>query len=111
MKEINSKATINKEKIYEESINIYNNYIENYVKIQGQEKHKLLVYVLTYNLHGLVPKDEEIGTLFPKEGINRFDIFVINTQECLRSIAASFFSDSKEEWEKSLTKPLRRGLS
>jgi hypothetical protein len=101
MKEISSKATINKEKIYEESINIYNNYIESYSKIKGQEKHKLLVY--TYNLHGLVPKDEEIGTLFPKEGINRFDIFVINTQECLRSIPASFFSDSKEEWEKSLT--------
>ena len=103
MKEISSKATINKEKIYKESINIYNDYIESYSKIKGQEKHKLLVYVLTYNLHGLVPKDEEIGTLFPKEGINRFDIFVINTQECLRSIPASFFSDSKEEWEKSLT--------
>ena len=103
MQEINSKATIDKEKIYEESINIYKNYIKSYSKTIDQKKHKLLVYVITYNLHGLVPKDEEIGALFPKEGINKFDIFVINTQECLRSIAASFFSDSKKEWETSLS--------
>lgn len=103
MQEISSKATIDKDKIYEESINIYNNYIKSYSKTIEQKKHKLLVYVLTYNLHGLVPKDEEIGALFPKEGINKFDIFVINTQECLRSIAASFFSDSKKEWETSLS--------
>ena len=103
MKEISSKATINKQTIYKESINIYNNYIESYSKIKDQKKHKLLVYVLTYNLHGTVPKEEEIGSLFPKEGINKFDIFVINTQECLRSIAASFFNESKEEWENALS--------
>jgi len=103
MKELSSKATINKDKIYEESINIYNNYVKNYSKKIEQNKNKLLVYVLTYNLHGLVPKDEEIGSLFPKEGFNKFDIFVINTQECLRSIAASFFSDSKMEWENALS--------
>ena len=31
-----------------------------------------------------------------------FDLFVINTQECLRSIGASFFNSSKEDWENAL---------
>jgi hypothetical protein len=55
------------------------------------QNEKLLVYVLTFNIQGGMPSEEEIPLLFPKkEKIEKFDIFVINTQECLRSIGASF---------------------
>ena len=39
----------------------------------------------------------DIPLLFP-EDFNKFDLFIISTQECLRSIGASIFNDSKLEW-------------
>ena len=108
MKNISNKRTFNltnKIKL-EDYINLHknannNNNIEN---IQDKNE-KLLIYVLTYNIHGGIPKEEQISLLFPnREELEKFDIFVINTQECLRSIGASLFVDSKEPWLFSLTK-------
>ena len=72
---------------------------------EEKQKEKLLIYVLTYNINGKMPSENEIPLLFPKkEQIEKFDIFVINTQECLRSIKVSLFINSKEDWEQALSK-------
>ena len=77
----------------------------NEVEINEEEKpnEKLLIYTVTYNIHGNMPGNNEIQLLFPKrDNFDKFDIFVINTQECLRSITASYFVTSKEPWVNSL---------
>ena len=48
-------------------------------------------------MKGKTPSELDIPLLFPKD-INKFDLYIISTQECLRSIGASIFNDSKEEW-------------
>ena len=64
---------------------------------------KLLIYTLTFNMKGKIPSKEEITLLFPNiNEIEKFDIYIINTQECLRSITASMFINSKDEWEMAL---------
>ena len=68
-----------------------------------ENTNNLLVFVLTYNMKGKTPSDDDIQLLFPQD-INKFDLYIISTQECLRSIGASFLIDSKEEWIKSLSK-------
>ena len=68
-----------------------------------ENTNNLLVFVLTYNMKGKTPSDDDIQLLFPQD-INKFDLYIISTQECLRSIGASFLKDSKEEWIKSLSK-------
>ena len=82
--------------------------MEEYLKINGdalQKKNEsdeededsnknqnLLIYVLTYNIHGGMPTEDQIPLLFPRNGkLEKFDIFVINTQECLHSIGVSLF--------------------
>ena len=60
-------------------------------------ENNLLLYVITYNMKGKTPSEEDIPSLFPKD-INKFDIYVISTQECLRSITASMFISSKDKW-------------
>ena len=63
----------------------------------------LLIYTLTFNMKGKIPSKEEITLLFPNiNEIEKFDIYIINTQECLRSITASMFINSKDEWEMAL---------
>ena len=62
-----------------------------------ENPNNLLVYVLTFNMKGKTPPELDIPLLFPKD-INKFDLYIINTQECLRSIGASIFNDSKEQW-------------
>ena len=82
-------------------------------KLDEEINESLLVYVLTWNLHGKFPELGEIGKILPKKtGENcvnncyqksrSYDLFVINTQECLRSIGASFFNSSKEDWVNAL---------
>jgi len=66
----------------------------------NSDNNSLLTYVLTWNLHGKLPDESELGIILPKD--KQYDIYIINTQECLRSISASFLNDSKEEWEKLL---------
>ena len=82
-------------------------------KIEEEINESLLVYVLTWNLHGKFPELGEIGKILPKkteensanncyQKSRSFDLFIINTQECLRSIGASFFNSSKEDWVNAL---------
>ena len=63
----------------------------------------LLIYVLTFNMKGRTPSESDIPLLFPHD-INKFDLFVISTQECLRSILSSMIISSKDEWINLLSK-------
>ena len=93
-----------------EDISIFN---DKQSKLEEEINESLLIYVLTWNLHGKFPELGEIEKILPKKteenSINNcyqksrsFDLFVINTQECLRSIGASFFNSSKEDWVNAL---------
>ena len=63
----------------------------------------LLIYVLTFNMKGRTPSESDIPLLFPHD-INKFDLFVISSQECLRSILSSMIISSKDEWINLLSK-------
>ena len=93
-----------------ENISVIN---DNQSKIDEEINESLLMYVLTWNLHGKFPEINEFRKVLPKrtkensaennyQKSRSFDLFVINTQECLRSIGASFFNSSKEDWENAL---------
>ena len=71
----------------------------------NQNPNNLLIYVITFNMKGKTPTELDLTLLFPKE-INKFDLYIISTQECLRSISASMINDSKEEWVLSLAEYL-----
>ena len=82
-------------------------------KIDEEISESLLIYVVTWNLHGKFPELNEFSKVLPKktkensaennyQKSRSFDLFVINTQECLRSIGASFFNSSKEDWVNAL---------
>ena len=57
---------------------------------------------LTYNMHGLTPSLEQINQLLGIHKEKNFDIYVIGSQECLRSIFKSLFYSNKSIWEKQL---------
>ena len=93
-----------------DDISVINN---NQLIIDEEISESLLLYVLTWNIHGKFPEGEEIRKIIPKktkenssdnyyQKSRKFDLFVINTQECLRSIGASFFNSSKEDWVNAL---------
>ena len=93
-----------------DDISVINN---NQLIIDEEISESLLLYVLTWNIHGKFPEGEEIKKIIPKktkenscensyQKSRAFDLFVINTQECLRSIGASFFNSSKEDWVNAL---------
>ena len=93
-----------------ENISVIN---DNQSKLDEEINESLLIYVLTWNLHGKFPEINEFRKILPKrtqensaennyQKSRSFDLFVINTQECLRSIGASFFNSSKEDWENAL---------
>ena len=93
-----------------ENISVIN---DNQSKMDEEINESLLIYVLTWNLHGKFPEINELRKVLPKrtkensaennyQKSRSFDLFVINTQECLRSIGASFFNSSKEDWENAL---------
>ena len=68
-------------------------------------KYKTLSYsicCLTYNMHGLAPSLEQINQLLGIHKEKNFDIYVIGSQECLRSIFKSLFYSNKSIWEKQL---------
>jgi len=54
--------------------------------------------VVTWNLLGKLPSHTEIQELLNINNITH-DIYVVGTEECQRSIAASFVVKSKDEWE------------
>ena len=93
-----------------DDISLINN---NQLIIDEEISESLLLYVLTWNIHGKFPEGEEIKKIIPKKTKENssenfyqksrpFDLYVINTQECLRSIGASFFNSSKEDWVNAL---------
>ena len=93
-----------------EDISLINN---NQLIIDEEISESLLLYVLTWNIHGKFPEGEEIKKIIPKktkenssencyQKSRSFDLYVINTQECLRSIGASFFNSSKVDWVNAL---------
>ena len=60
------------------------------------------VYCLTWNLAGNVPSFSDMEKVLP---LNKsYDLYVINTQECERSVGGSFFNSSKDMWEMMLKK-------
>lgn len=66
------------------------------------DSQKLRILAVTWNLHENLPKQEVIlDELLRKKDIHH-DIYVIGTQECMRSIATSVFAPSKAKWESAL---------
>ncbi len=57
----------------------------------------LKIFCITYNLHGLIPTEKEVSDLF--DNYKNYDLYVIGTQECLRSILKSLFISDKQIWE------------
>ena len=88
----------NLEEYYKSKINNINE--ENSL---NNNNDNLLIYVLTFNMKGRTPSESDIPLLFPHD-INKFDLFVISTQECLRSILSSMIISSKDEWINLLSK-------
>ena len=100
MIENNSSKKVHKnlEEYYKSKINNINE--ENSL---NNNNDNLLIYVLTFNMKGRTPSESDIPLLFPHD-INKFDLFVISTQECLRSILSSMIISSKDEWINLLSK-------
>jgi len=65
---------------------------------------RLKMYYLTWNLQGKALKENEMNILLPKT--DHFDFYVIGTEECTRSILASFFYANKSDYESMLQKHL-----
>ena len=66
-----------------------------------QHRH-VTVRTVTWNLAAQQPPpgDDTLVHLFPR---NRYHIYIIGTEECERSIAASAINPSKKNWEEYLT--------
>ena len=67
-----------------------------------KKNRKLKICCLTWNMHGLVPNEEQIKNLLDPH--KNFDIYAIGSEECLRSIFKSLFYSDKSEWETKLKK-------
>lgn len=67
-----------------------------YFKDSKKETDSLRIYILTWNLKGKKPDEELLKQILPLD--KNIDIFVIGTQECMRSILASFFYSNKDGW-------------
>ena len=63
-------------------------------------ENDLQIYIVTWNIHGKKPLKHHLDLILPKD--KYYDMYIISTQECMRSIESSFFNDSKEEWIKLL---------
>ncbi len=73
---------------------------EQILENENNENNDLKIYVLTWNIHGRTPKKEHLKIILPKD--KNYNMFIINTQECMKTIGASFVNDSKDEWVKIL---------
>ena len=92
-----------KENIIENNINnINNNISDNIISSSSDVKknRKLKICCLTWNMHGLVPNEEQIQKLLDPH--KNYDIYAIGSEECLRSIFKSLFYSDKSEWESKL---------
>ena len=72
--------------------------LENILKTSKKqdEINSLLIYCITWNLHGKMPSKEELSKIIPLD--KEYEIIIISTQECVRSILLSFLITNKEEW-------------
>ena len=61
---------------------------------------KIRICCLTWNMHGLVPTEEQVQKLLNRH--SNYDIYAIGSEECLRSIFKSLFYADKSEWERKL---------
>ena len=80
----------------DEKDNDKNNDFPNKNKMVG----KIKICCLTWNMHGLVPTEEQVQKLL-NHHLN-YDIYAIGSEECLRSIFKSLFYSNKSEWERKL---------
>jgi len=55
------------------------------------------IYAVTWNLHGKSARTEEVAQLIPKDKFHH--IYVIGTEECMRSILTSLLFSDKSAWE------------
>lgn len=70
---------------------------------------KLLVRSITWNLNGkTLPTDDEFIQSLSKEILinNKYHVYVVGSEECERSIAASTINTSKKAWESLLMSAL-----
>lgn len=72
------------------------NFSSTYIK----KDRKLKICCLTWNMHGLLPSNEQVKLLLDPH--KNFDIYAIGSEECLRSILKSLFYSDKTEWETRL---------
>ena len=63
-------------------------------------KRRIKICCLTWNMHGLVPTEEQVQKLLNRH--SNCDIYAIGSEECLRSIFKSLFYEDKSEWEAKL---------
>ena len=80
------------------NINITNDIFSSSSNLKTNRKLKLCC--LTWNMHGLIPNDEQVQNLLNPH--KNYDIYAIGSEECLRSIFKSFFFSDKSEWETKL---------
>ena len=80
------------------NINITNGIFSSSSNLKTNRKLKLCC--LTWNMHGLIPNDEQVQNLLNPH--KNYDIYAIGSEECLRSIFKSFFFSDKSEWETKL---------
>lgn len=70
-------------------------YISDIIKTKS-ETNNLHIYTVTWNIKGNLPSEEDVEMLLPKD--KHYDMYIIGTQECMRSILSSFFFSNKDPW-------------
>lgn len=68
----------------------------------GIKAQQLRIYAVTWNMHGKLPS--ELGRLLPVHPAPH--IYIVASQECMRSISKSLVVQSKEQWEQRLARAL-----
>lgn len=60
----------------------------------------LVIYTVTFNMNGKFPSKEDIKKLLPKKTKNNleYNLYVIASQETIRTIFKSFFNSEMGEW-------------
>lgn len=70
-------------------------------KTEVKSENDLVIYSLTFNMKGLKPSKSDMALLLPKVSIphkHKYNMYVISSQECMRTIFMSFFNDEMGEW-------------
>ena len=87
-------------------------------KTKKQTEEDLIIYCITFNMKGKAPNKEDMKILLPKKRINisktinknltnninsdesdsEYNMYIINTQECMTTIFKSFFTDKQQDW-------------